>query len=450
MRRPWLAFVILFGLFCLTGPYDLNYRANKEVGTTDLKTAVSGAGATIEQGNPMRRFAVIGFAVFALVLASRTRSMARRGIPNPSGVSANGGDLSMLIPIVMFLMVAAASALWAEDSGLVAKRIIVFLCLGAAAWAVARAWPLSDILTFTMVSCLTMLGVSLALEVVRSQFHPLDGQYRLMGLAHPNGNATLCAAVIFCALASMRLMPQHRRTYVLVMIGAFGLLFLTRSRTSILALVATLGIVSLRVMPKRRVLGVGLIVVAVALAIGVYGAGAIDSVKHALLLGRQESTADLGTLTGRTELWSELLTYSASRPLLGYGFEGFWSPMHTASVSLALGWVIPDAHSGYVEMLLDLGIIGLVLFVASLLSGLFHALRVLRADPGNSEALFSLAVLVWVIVAMFTEKILPQTEYASFLTMIVLARQSASSPARAAARAPLPRVSVTATWRPST
>jgi exopolysaccharide production protein ExoQ len=450
MRRPWLAFVFLFGLFCLTGPYDLNYRADKEVSATDLKTAVSGASAGIETGNPVRRFAVIGFAVFALVLTARTRSMARRGIPSPSGVSAGGGDRSMLIPIVMFLVVAAASALWAEDPGLVAKRIIVFLCLGAAAWAVARAWPLSDILLFTMLSCGAMLAGSLALEIVRGQFRPWNGEYRLMGLAHPNGNAALCAALILCALAAMRLTPRHRRAYVLVTIAAFGLLFLTRSRTSILALIATLFVVALRVMPKRRVFGVGLVLAAVALAIGVYGPGMIDSAKHALLLGRQESTADLGTLTGRTELWSELLTYSAARPLLGYGFDSFWSPMHTANVSLALGWVIPDAHSGYVEMLLDLGLIGLVLFVASLLSGLFHALRVLRADPGNSEALFSLAVLVWVLVAMFTEKIFPETEYAAFLTMIVLARQAAASPARVATPAPLPRVSVTATWRPST
>lgn len=449
MRRPWLAFLFLFALFASTGPWDLNYRADKEVGATSLKEAVNGASGGIETGSSARRFAVLGFAVFALGVVARRRWNARRGIPSPSG-EWTGGDRSMLIPIVLFLMVAAASALWADDHLLVAKRIVVFLCVGAAAWAVARAWPLSDILTFTVLSCLVMLGTSLALEIGRGQFKPWDGQYRLEGLAHPNGNAAMCGAVIFCALAAMRLTPRHRRVYALAVIAAFGLMFLTRSRTSVLAITISLLVVAFRLMPKRRVFGVGLVMAVVVLAIVVYGPEVIDQAKHALLLGRQQSAADIETLTGRTELWAELLTYSASRPFLGYGFDGFWSPVHTADVSLSLGWVIPDAHSGYIEMLLDLGMIGLTLFVAMLLSGVFHALRVLRVDSENTEALFSLAVLVWVMAAMFTEKIFPETEFAAFLAMVVLARQATTSLVRLRARQPLPSVSVKATWRPST
>jgi hypothetical protein len=59
-------------------------------------------------------------------------------------------------------------------------------------------------------------------------------------------------------------------------------------------------------------------------------------------------------------------------------------------------------------------------------------------------------VLVWVVIAMLSEKVFPETHYASFLVMVVLARLAVTAPAWAAARAPLPGVSVTATWRPST
>jgi len=432
MRRPWLAFLILFGLFAAAGPYDWNNRADKESEETNLKATLSNANAGIEEGKTGRRLAVIGFAVFAFAVTARRRWKERRGLLPESNGPALGGDRSVIVPLVAFMLFAAASALWADDPGLVARRTIVFLFLGYAAWAVARSWTLTDVLSFTVLSCLTVLFVSLGLEIIRGQFHPFDGGYRLMGLTHPNNHAQECAAAIFCSLAAARLMPDKRRFYTLTAIAAFGLIMLTRSRTSILAVLVALGFGALYIVPKRRVLGVALVMASIAITVAVFGPDLIDSAKHALLLGRQESGADVGTLTGRTEIWSELMTYVGARPFLGYGFEGFWGPSHTASVSLALGWVIPHAHNGYIEMLLDLGAVGLVLFVAALISGVTHAQRRLRASPGDTEALFAITLLAWVLVSMISEKVLPQTHYASFLTMVVLAREAIASPVPAA------------------
>jgi exopolysaccharide production protein ExoQ len=427
MRRPWLAFLILFGLFAVAGPYDWNNRANKEADETNLKATLSNANAGIEEGKTPRRIAVLGFAVFALGLTLRRRWKERRGLPEPDGLTF-GVDRSVALPLVAFLGFAAASVLWADDPALVVRRVAVFLFVGYAAWAVARSWTLADILTFTVVSCLVVLFMSMGLEIIRGQFHPFDGEYRLMGLTHPNNHAQECAAVIFCSLAAMRLMPERRRFYMLTTIAAFGFILLTRSRTSILAVLVALGFGALYIMPKRRVFGIGLVTAAVVLIISVYGPDVIDSAKHMLLFGRQESAADVGTLTGRTELWSELMTYVGAHPIAGYGFEGFWGPLHTASVSLALGWVVPHAHNGYIEMLLDLGAVGLLLFVVALMSGVFHAQRRLRLFPGDTEALFSVTLLVWVLVSMVSEKVLPQTHYAAFLAMIVLAREAITAP----------------------
>jgi O-antigen ligase len=428
MRRPWLAFLLLFGLFSVAGPYDWNNRVDKEGAEGNLKAALSGTSAGIEEGSSSRRLAVIGLAIFAVAITARRRRKERRGLLTEPAVAGLGGDRAVIVPLVAFVLFAAASALWADDPGLVARRVVVFLCVSFAAYAVARAWTLPDILSFTVLACLTTLCVSLGLEIMRGQFHPLDGGYRLMGLTHPNNHAQECAALIFASLAAMRLVPERRRFYALTTIAGFGFIMLTRSRTSALAVVAALGFAALYIMPKRRVFGVALVMAAVALIIGVFGPDVLDSAKHALLFGRQEAGADVGTLTGRTELWSELMTYVAARPIVGYGFEGFWGPMHTASVALSMGWVVPHAHNGYIEMLLDLGGVGLVLFVVALLSGLLHAQRRLRAFPGDTEALFALTLLVWVMVAMVSEKVLPQTDYAAFLTMVVLAREAVAWP----------------------
>src|SRR5580693_806202 len=153
MRRPWLAFLLLFGLFCATGPYDWNNRVNKESEVGNLKAALSGTTAGLEEGSSSRRFAVIGLAVFALGLTARRRWKERRGLPMEPGalVVGGGGDRSIIVPLVAFVALAA--------------------------WAVARSWTLSDILSFTVLACLTTLFVSLGLEIMRGQFHPFDGGY---------------------------------------------------------------------------------------------------------------------------------------------------------------------------------------------------------------------------------------------------------------------------------
>jgi exopolysaccharide production protein ExoQ len=71
------------------------------------------------------------------------------------------------------------------------------------------------------------------------------------------------------------------------------------------------------------------------------------------------------TLTGRTEIWSILLTSIAKRPLLGYGFYAFWEGMkgESANVILAAHWVFGYAHNGLLEIVLQLGLVGTSVFL---------------------------------------------------------------------------------------
>jgi O-antigen ligase len=81
-----------------------------------------------------------------------------------------------------------------------------------------------------------------------------------------------------------------------------------------------------------------------------------------VLLGRQE---EAGTLTGRLPLWEELSGYAAQRPLVGYGYGGFWNVERTRSISENQGWQIAHSHSAYFETQLNLGAVGLLLACAA-------------------------------------------------------------------------------------
>ena len=56
-------------------------------------------------------------------------------------------------------------------------------------------------------------------------------------------------------------------------------------------------------------------------------------------------------------------------PWLGYGFEGFWVGMKggSAAVLQSVGFFAIQAHNGFLQLSLDLGLLGLVTFVTGYL-----------------------------------------------------------------------------------
>jgi exopolysaccharide production protein ExoQ len=87
------------------------------------------------------------------------------------------------------------------------------------------------------------------------------------------------------------------------------------------------------------------------------------------VLGRSE------TLTGRTEIWARLLIFFNQNPILGYGFGGFWTPETQEAI-----YRVKEAHNGYLEVGLGLGVAGLILTSICLISWCLNAQRTFTND----------------------------------------------------------------------
>jgi exopolysaccharide production protein ExoQ len=100
------------------------------------------------------------------------------------------------------------------------------------------------------------------------------------------------------------------------------------------------------------------------------------------------------TLTGRTAIWASLLPIAMQRPFLGRGFGGFW----TTSTRTAFA---THAHSGYLEVLLGLGFLGLLIVSIFLLSSCRKAQRELsnNCDWG----MLWICYIIMVVVHSITE-----------------------------------------------
>jgi O-antigen ligase len=92
------------------------------------------------------------------------------------------------------------------------------------------------------------------------------------------------------------------------------------------------------------------------------------------------------TLTGRTVIWSQLLISVWKQPWTGYGYGAFWGAGEGWAAFMriygAMHFTAAYAHSGYIDVLLQLGAVGLALILAMVAKATYTGLRELGGNQG--------------------------------------------------------------------
>jgi len=177
----------------------------------------------------------------------------------------------------------------------------------------------------------------------------------------------------FWHLLQIRRTPRSkaRRNELLLTLGflymIWWLLWKANSQTSFLALVIGILTIVLVDLPfvNKRLIGVYALMVVVTLTVtelvfGIYG--------HVVGLSGHDAT-----VAGRAELWGDLLALRTN-PIFGVGFESFWLGGRLRTISESRWWHPTEAHNGYLEIYLDLGLIGLFMLVG-LIIAIFRKIR---------------------------------------------------------------------------
>lgn len=420
--RAWLAYPVLIALFALMGPYSLHPAAAEAVADPGVAVASAASAEGVQSGSGLRRFAVLGLAGVAALSLSMARR--RRGYAiheaRVRGALAPTPDARGILPwlLITYVGIAAASVLWAADPAITGRRVVAFLSIAFAAFAFSQAWTLRELLYFSLWANAASLILGLVGSIARGQFHPFAPAWRFVGFANPNLHGIEAACLIIACAAAIRLGGRRRPLQALLVFGVVVLL-LARSRTALASLVVAAGFCGALAIRRNRLIAVGVAVSAIAFAIVVFSPDVVTSAHHAILLGRSAQAEDPTTLSGRTLLWADLLDFASDHRWLGYGFDSFWTPDHIAFISVRRGWVITQAHSGYIETLLDTGLLGLGVLTATLVGGARAAIRRFRATH-TALALFAVAMFVWYLVNMIPEA-MPESHFSTFVVMILLA-----------------------------
>jgi exopolysaccharide production protein ExoQ len=347
----------------------------------------AGADDPVESG-PVRLAALAAvYAGTALLAALHGRRVLVAALRQP------------LIPALVAL--AFVSAAWSAAPGLTLKRSLALAAttlLGL--WLGARYSPralMSLVAAALGLAAALSLGAGLLLPEVGLD-HRFDGAWRgVFGHKNGMGKAMVLAAVLFALLAREARGAARLRMFAAFILAA-ALVLLSRSTSALVALAAMLALLPLIRAAHRRspLVLLGPLAAACVAAVVVGGTGArTESVFAAF--GKD------ATLTGRTELWEAVLGSIGQRTALGYGYGGFW---HTAAESeslfAAIGWRAWHAHNAFLDLWLNLGLVGLVLFVAALAWTLARAVRAVRIAPDAQHA-WPLALLAFLLLTNLTE-----------------------------------------------
>ena len=302
---------------------------------------------------------------------------------------------SLPVPLLAFLALAVASLAWSFYPGSTALGLFTTVITTITALAAAIVFSWDELLQALGTALRLILGLSILFElfvslVVRQPVLPFwveypDGKLPLMlfwsrdvlleggkiqGIV---GNSSLLAfaALLGVIAFGVQLASKRvgRRTGWFWMLVAVANIALTRSATIYIALAALAFVLAavwlIRRTGRRALVYAGMLVVVAAAAASV----ALFAERMLALVGKDSD------LTGRTEIWDKVIGLAVQRPVAGWGWVSYWTPWAEPFDDLVTrnGVVQLHAHNAWLDVWLQLGILGLIVFGALVLTALVRS-----------------------------------------------------------------------------
>jgi exopolysaccharide production protein ExoQ len=362
------------------------------LGTTSLHPDTT----QLLEGNPIDRTIMSAlFGLGIIVLLCRKRRVA--------------AILRMNWPILLFFSYSAVSTLWSDYPQTAMKRWIKSL-----GDIVMILIVLSDKERLPAIKrLLTRVGFLLIpLSVLLIEYFPSigqvysreDGMMSYTGVTlNKNSLGMLCLVIGIATVWRISAIVRNRyhRSRLLLAHGVIlalvlWLLFTANSMTSLVCFLLGSGfIVALNMPGTRKPLRIHVIAGAMACS------GLLVFLLPDVFMSFTHALGRNPTLTGRTQLWSTLLSMNTN-PWFGTGFSSFWLGERLAKIWTLVIWKPNEAHNGYLGMYLNLGWVGVTLLGLLLLTGYRNVAAAFRRHPEVASLMLGFYVIA--VVYNFTEE----------------------------------------------
>jgi exopolysaccharide production protein ExoQ len=370
-----------------------------------------------EEGSALDRTVYLSLSVIALGV------LGRRSLQWGEIVSRN-------LPLILFLLFALASVTWSDFPYQSFKRWFrdfgMYLMILVVITDRSPAMAISTVVRrFTCILALMSLMLIKYYTAIAVLYNPWSGAPEYVGATTSKnmlGVVCLLSGLFYFWDTLNRWVERKSRRGKLVLFSnlvmiwvTFRLLMLSQSATSLGCLI--MGCLTIALLRSRWTMAKpGLVATLIPLLIG--AAAVIEFVFDipsvvAQLLGRDP------TLTGRTGIWATLLQMQTN-PLLGVGYQSFWMGDRLVEVWTRLNTgFLNEAHNGYLEIFLNLGIVGVFLIIMFMIAGYRTICRQLVSYPHIA----SLGITLWLctVIYNFTESAYGASPLWFILVMFVAA-----------------------------
>lgn len=302
--------------------------------------------------------------------------------------------------MLLYFFGIGLSPLWSSRFGeSLASVINIAALIGLALILLVRYTPVE---IFQLITAAFTIGILLDLAWIVA-LGPLgrsvDGWDGLATQKNALGTHGLVGILVF--LIAARTMRKLRLPFYLLAILSLVLLFGSQSKTSLGAgLVTAASFVVFLAFRARRTL-IGAVIITLV----------TSSIVTLLLVtaNLEEIAGWFGkdtTFTGRTPLWREVLDAIGRRPLLGYGYDGYFggplSESHRISAFREFDWGPTHSHNALMQSALHVGIPLTIVYIVFNLRGLMRAADHVRWVRGPI-GLFPLVYLTMITITSITE-----------------------------------------------
>jgi O-antigen ligase len=321
---------------------------------------VSGA-ASVEEGSPLDAFFYLALAIAGFCILNKRQI-------HLSEIVLNNGWL------IAFLLYCFISIAWSDFPFVAFKRWIKILGHPIMALIVLTEPDFKESLTRLMKRC---AYVVVPVSILWIKYYPELGRgFTDWGVAMNKGiamgknllGADCLVLGFFFFWYWLQTWQNERSTWrrnelrliAGFLIGIWWLFSQAHSATSTISLfigVLIVVFVGTRFVNKNFV-GTYMLTALVLLAAAELAFGISGSLSEALGRG--------STLTGRTEIWALVLAFQ-SDPILGAGFESFWLGERVQRIREVLPF-LGGSHNGYLEIYLNLGLIGLSILIGLIIA----------------------------------------------------------------------------------
>jgi exopolysaccharide production protein ExoQ len=307
-------------------------------------------------------------------------------------------------PLVALCAFAMGSMFWSEAPGVTFRRSVALaltLLFGVYFASRFRLKEQLRVLAWTCAICIVFSFIFGALGLGNSvdEGGGVQGWYGIFDQKNGLGRMMVLSALVF--VFWKRAEPEHKWLANAGLLGSIALVGFSRSMTAAVVLVLLLALRPYLRWTARKSLpwmiaGIGFLAT-IGLMSLLYVATHLEQVFP--VIGKSV------TLTGRLQLWILSVVMALRRPWLGYGYNAFWLPTQWFTVRIwrAMDWKAPHAHDGFIELWLELGIVGLGLFLLVFVYYVLRSVGFLRRYPNVDTAGWPLLFLIFQFLSNVTE-----------------------------------------------